>query len=98
MSSIDRPFRYSRRSGGSVRNSWYVSFLCLYSSHNSACTTLQKCQSTGPSRTLKNVFRGPVCTHQRHQDVLEHGAVLSRGRSTMGVVMSTTTLTKRAYW
>ena len=85
MSCIERPFKYSSLSGGSIRSSWYVSFLYRYSNHNSACTTLQKCHSTGPSRILKRSFLGALHTHQRHHSVCVHGALLSLGRSTMGI-------------
>ena len=67
-----------------MRSSWCVSFLCLYSNHDSACKMLQKCQSTGPSRTLKNVFRGATCAHHRHQDIWVLGAVRSRARKIIG--------------
>ena len=72
MSCIERPFKYSSLSGGSIRSSWYVSFLYRYSNHNSACTTLQKCHSTGPSRILKRSFLGALHTHQRHHSVCVH--------------------------
>ena len=58
MSCIERPFKYSSLSGGSIRSSWYVSFLYRYSNHNLLYLTLKEVFWYELPRTLRDLSVG----------------------------------------